>query len=165
MPVEFRHTDKISSVLLLMVAAGVFVVSSDFPRGPSITGPAFFPRIVAMLIATFALAQLGKTLYVSNVRSHEITREITFRVLAALGLVIVYVLALPWFGFVAGTIIFLVVAMWYSGVESLLQAAIVAVGITLALYYTFIVFLHIPLPEGVFLPIRSFLPGVLGWSV
>ncbi len=165
MPVKLRHTDKISSVLLLTVAAGVFVVSGDFPRGPSVTGPAFFPRIIAMLIAAFALAQLGKTIYVSNVRSYEITREVAFRVLAALGLVIAYVLALPWVGFIAGTIIFLVVAMWYSGVESLLQATIIAVGVTLGLYYTFIVFLHIPLPEGGFLPIRSFLPGVLGWSL
>lgn len=165
MPVEFSHTDKISSVVLLTLAAGVFVASGDFPRGPSVTGPALFPRIVAVLIAAFAVAQLGKTLYVSNVRSHEISREVAFRVLAALSLVIAYVLALPWFGFVSGTIIFLVVTMWYSGVESLLRAAIVAVGVTLALYYTFIVFLHIPLPEGVLLPVRSFLPGVLGWSL
>lgn len=165
MSMKIKHTGKISSVLLLVVAASVFVISGDFPHGPSVTGPEFFPRIIAMLIVAFALAQFGKTVYVSNVHSYEVTREVAFRVLTVLGLVIAYVLALPWIGFVAGTIIFLMIMMWYSGVESLLWGAIVVVGVTLGLYYTFIVFLHIPLPEGVFIPIRSFLPSVLGWSL
>lgn len=164
MPVEIEHTDKISSVLLLALAAGVFLVSGDFPRGPGVTGPAFFPRVVAALIAAFALAQLGKRLYVSRVRSYEITREVAVRVLAVLGLVVAYVLALPWIGFVPATLAFLLATMWYSGVESLPRATIVAVGVTLALYYTFVVFLRVPLPEGVFVPVRPFLPGLAGWS-
>ncbi|SNZ12035.1 Tripartite tricarboxylate transporter TctB family protein [Natronoarchaeum philippinense] len=164
MPVEIGHTDKISSVLLLALSAGVFVVSGDFPRGPGITGPAFFPRVISVLIAAFALAQLGKRLYVSRVRSYEITHEVAVQVFAVFGLVVAYVLALPWIGFVPATIAFLLAAMWYSGVGSLPRAVVVAVGVTLALYYTFIVFLRVPLPEGVFVPVRPFLPSVVGWS-
>lgn len=161
MALELGHTDKIGSALLLALAAGVYVVSADFPAGPAQTGPAFFPRMIGVLIAAFALAQLGKRLYVGDVQSHEITRDVAIRVLAVLALVVAYVLALPWVGFVPGTVGFLLVAMWYSGVESVPRAVVVAVGASLALFYVFVVFLRVPLPDGVVVPVRQFLPGLL----
>lgn len=161
MRITLSHTDEIGSVLLLLLAAGVFVVTGDFPQGPGETGPAYYPRMIAVLIALFALLQLGRSLAKGRVRSHEISRAVAMRVTVPFVLVVAYVLLMPWLGFLASTTLFLVVAMRYSGVESLLRSGGVAIGFTLLLYYAFVVFLRIPLPESPLYPVARHLPGVV----
>lgn len=160
---EFTHTDKVGSVIWLLLAVCVYAVSADFPAGPGETGPAFYPRIVATLIAVFALVLLGRSVYREQPRAHEVTAASTKRVLGIVALIVGYVLALPWFGFLIATIAFLVAAMWYSGIDSYLRMGGVAIGLTLVLYYTFVVFLRVPLPESYFYPIAPLLPGLVTW--
>lgn len=164
MGIELSHADKIGSVLLLALAAGVFVVTADFPRGPTETGPAFYPRMIAVLIAFFAFVQLGRSVRRDGVRSHEIERDTTVRVVGTVALVVAYVLLLPWVGFVAGTAAFLLVAMRYSGVRSYARMVPVSIGLTLVLYYAFAVFLRVPLPESPLYPVAESLPWLL-WEV
>ena len=159
--VHLKHTDKIGSILLIALAASVVVVTADFPRGPTETGPAFYPRTIAALISFFALVQLGRSLARESVRSHEIDLAAAKRVAGAFLLVVLYVLLLPWLGFVLSTVAFLAVSMRYSGVTSPLRLAGVSVGLTLLLYYTFVVFLRVPLPESPLLPVAPHLPSVL----
>lgn len=164
MGVRIAHTDKIGSILLLALAAGIFVVTAEFPRGPAETGPAFYPRMIAVLIAFFALVQLARSFQSGDVRSHEIDRAVTIRVTIAALLVVAYVLLLPWLGFVTGTVAFLLVAMWYSGVRSYPRMVLVSVGLTVLLYYTFVVFLRVPLPVSPLYPVSEHLPGLV-WGV
>lgn len=162
MGIELRRTDTIGAILWLALAAAVFVVSAGFPAGPDETTPAFYPRVIAGLIALFALAQLGRSLSADTTRSHEVTAGATKRVLGALVLVVAYVFLLPWLGFLVATAGFLVVGMRYSGARSPLRIGGVAVGLTLMLYYTFAVFLRIPLPENPFYSVAGLLPGLMG---
>jgi hypothetical protein len=164
MGVNLSHTDKIGSILLLAVAVGIFVVTADFPTGPAETGPAFYPRMIAVLIAFFALVQLGRSLRGEGVRSYELDRDVAIRVAAAFLLVVAYVLLLPWLGFVTGTVVFLIAAMRYSGVTSYGRMVLVSVGLTLVLYYTFVVFLRVPLPVSPIYPVSEYLPGLV-WGV
>ncbi|RKD95171.1 tripartite tricarboxylate transporter TctB family protein [Halopiger aswanensis] len=161
--VDLRHTDKIGSGLFLALAAGIFVVTADFPQGIGETGPAYYPRVLAALLAGFALLQLGWSLKRDGVRSHEIDPAAAKRVVGAFLLVVCYVLLLPWFGFVLTTVGFLAVSMWYSGVRSPLRLAAVAVGLTVLLYYVFVVFLRVPLPESPLIPVARYLPSVV-WA-
>lgn len=158
---EVRHTDTIGSILWLLVAAGVFVTSDPFPAGTGETGPAFYPRVIAVLIALFASIQLAKNVSADEHRSHDVSIGAVKQVAGAVLLVVAYVLSLPWLGFVAATVAFLVVAMWYSGARSIPRIGGVAVGMSLVLYYAFVRFLRIPLPEGYLLPVEDLLPGLI----
>jgi len=161
MRIEISHADEIGSVLLLGLAVGIFLVTADFPRGPAETGPAYYPRMIAVLIAFFALVQLGRSVRRDGFRSHTIEREVTTRVIGATLLIVAYVLLLPWLGFVTGTVLFLLVAMRYSGVESYSRMLLVSTGLTLLLYYTFAVLLRIPLPVSPIYPISRHLPSLV----
>lgn len=162
MPLEIRHTDIIGSALWLLLAGAVFVVSAGFPAGPSLTSPALYPRVIAGLIAFFALVQLGRTIYTDTQRSHELTAAATKQVVGAVLLVVAYVFLLPWLGFVTATVLFLVAGMLYSGARSPLWIGSIALGLTLLLYYIFAVFLRIPLPESPLLPVEQLLPVLTG---
>lgn len=161
MKVEVSHTDKIGSILWLLLAVGVFIVSSDLPTGTGETGAAFYPRVLATLIAAFACLQLGKSVYDNEVKGHEITATQVKRVGVIAALVTGYVLLLPWLGFVTGTVSFLVIGMVYSGARSPIRIAGVAVGLSLVLYYVFAIFLRIPLPENLFIPVEGLLPSLM----
>lgn len=161
MAIELRHTDKIGSVLWLLLAAGIFVVSADFPTGDGETGAAFYPRVIAVLIVVFALMQLARSLYDAEVHSHEIRAGPTKQVAGAALLVVVYVFLLPWLGFITATVAFMGVTMVYSGARSPMPIIGISIGMAVLLYYVFAVFLLIPLPESPFVPIESLLPGVL----
>lgn len=169
MTVEVTHTDKIGSILWLLLAVGVFIASADLPTGTGETGAAFYPRVLATLIAAFACLQLVKSVYADEVNQHEITATQVKHVGVIAVLITGYVLSLPWLGFVTGTFSFLVIGMSYSGVRSAIRIAGVAIGISLVLYYVFAVLLRIPLPESPFIPIEGLLPGfissVLGHGV
>lgn len=152
------HTDKIASVLLLGLAAAVFVLSADFPAGIGETSPAFFPRVIAALIAVFALYQLGRSVVDGTVRAHEIDWHAAGRVAVVAVLVVVYVVAMPWLGFVLGTALFLLVTMRYSGVERYDHSIPLSIGIAVVLYYVFFAFLRVPLPRSEYVPIEELLP-------
>lgn len=162
MGVELRRTDAIGAVIWLSLAGAVFVLSAEFPAGPGETGPAFYPRVIAGLIALFAVVQLVRSLAGDDRRSHEITLGSTRRVVGVTVAVLAYVLLLPWLGFVVATVLFLIVGMRYSGVASPLRIAVVAVGLTLGLHYVFGVFLRIPLPESPFYSVARLLPALVG---
>ncbi|MDL5362178.1 tripartite tricarboxylate transporter TctB family protein [Halalkalicoccus sp. NIPERK01] len=161
MGVELRHTDALGAGLWLLLAGAVFALSAGFPAGPGETGPAFYPRVIAGLIALFAVVQLVRSL-AGDPRAHEITLGSTRRVVGVAVGVLAYVLLLPWLGFVVATALFLVVGMRYSGVDSPLRIGVVAVGLTLGLHYVFGVFLRIPLPESPFYSVARLLPALVG---
>lgn len=161
MKAEIRHTDTVGSILWLALAVGVFLVSEDLPVGRGETGPAFYPRVIAVLIGGFALLQLGRSIYESESTAHTIRSDRVTTVGAVAVLVAVYVLSLPWLGFVIATTAFLVVCMVFSGARSFLRISTSAIGVSLLLYYLFVVLLRVPLPESPFVPVRTILPGLI----
>jgi hypothetical protein len=168
MGVTISHTDKIASLLLLALAVGVYRRSADFPAGFGETGSAFFPRVIAGLIAVFALFQFGKSVTGGTIQSHEVSWPVVRRVAVVAALVVAYVATMSHLGFVVGTFLFLVVTMRYSGVERYRRSVSLSAAATLVLYYVFFEFLRVPLPESQYFPIRDLLPPlplVLGWPL
>jgi hypothetical protein len=116
--------------------------------------------MIAGLIALFALGQLVKAFRTDERRSYEITPSVVVTVAIAAGLVVGYVVLMPYLGFVIATILFLVVSMHFSGVEKARKSILVSLGITLLLHYVFVQFLRIPLPENPIVPIGRLLPSI-----
>ncbi len=158
MSFEIRHTNKIASGLLLLLTAVVFYLSADFPTGVGETSPAFFPRVIVALITVFAIAQVIKSIRLDNEQTYEITRNHVVTVGIAAGLVVVYVIVMPYLGFLVGTILFLIVSMHFSGVERIRESVPIAFGLALALQYIFVGFLRVPLPDNAIVPIGRMLP-------
>jgi putative tricarboxylic transport membrane protein len=161
MEISINHTDKIGSILWLLLAGGVFVAAEDLPTGTGETGAGFYPQVIAVLIAGFALIQLGRSVYDDAVHEHTIRSEQVKRVGIVVVLVTAYVFLLPWLGFVTATVVFLIAGMGYSGARSPLRIGAISFGLTLLLYYIFAVLLRIPLPESPFIPVEGMLPGLL----
>jgi putative tricarboxylic transport membrane protein len=159
---SIKHTDKIGSILWLLIAAAVFVAAEDLPTGTGETGVGFYPQVIAVLIAVFAIGQLGRSIYENAVNEHTITGGQIKRVGTATALVMAYVFLLPWLGFVTATASFLVVSMIYSGARSPARITGVAIGLSILLYYVFAVFLRISLPQNPFVPVEGLLPGMVG---
>lgn len=160
MAYRLPHTDLVAVAALLALSAVVFVVSGDFPAGQEgDPGAAFFPRFIAGAIALFALLQAADYLRSEREQLHEIDPGTAKRLVVVGAFPVVYVLLMPFVGFLVTTIAFLVAFMWYSGARSIPVVAGSSVGITLALHYVFGAFFRIPLPEGI-VPIARLLPSL-----
>jgi hypothetical protein len=161
MSFQIGHTDKVASVLLVLLAAGVFAVSRDFPSAiTAAPGPAFFPRVIAAGLGAVAVVLFVRSLTTGDDRTHRITADETKRVAVPVALLVAYVLALPVLGFLLDTFAFLVVAMWYSGATDAPTTIPVAAGVAVVLQYAFVDFLHVPLPAGSLLPVARWLPSL-----
>ncbi|UPV76617.1 tripartite tricarboxylate transporter TctB family protein (plasmid) [Halorussus limi] len=159
MAFQIRHIDKVASLLLILLAAGVFVASRNFPSGITGTpGPAFFPRVIAASIAGVAAFLFIRSVTTGDDRTQRITTEETKRVVVPIALLVGYALLLPVLGFLLDTFAFLIVTMWYSGATEARTVAPLAAGIALVLQYVFVEFLHVPLPAGSILPVARWLP-------
>ncbi len=161
MTLKISHTDKVASGLVFVLTAATFYLTRDFPAGYGATGPAFFPRVIVGLMSVFALAQLVSAIRKDEPRTQEVTSSTVKTVAIAAALVVGYVLTMPYFGFLAGTVVFLLVSMHYSGVDDFQTSIPVSMGVAIALYYIFVKFLRVPLPESAILPISRLLPGLL----
>lgn len=161
MTLRISHTDKIASGLVFALAAAVFYLSADFPAGYGATGPAFFPRVIVGLMSVFALVQLVNAFRQDETRSQEISRSTVRTVGIAVVIIVAYVVTMPYLGFLAGTVGFLLASMWFSGVRKPRTAVPVALVVSVVLFYIFVQFLRVPLPESSILPISRLLPGLL----
>lgn len=155
------RSDVIAAGSLLALSAAVFVVSADFPGGRGgDPGAAFFPRLIAGTIAVLALALLVKHVVADDRESHEIHPAVARRLVIVMAFPILYIFLMPVVGFPLTTVAFLSGLMWYSGARSVPIVVGSSIGVTLVLYYIFVVFFRVPLPEGI-VPIGRFLPSVI----
>lgn len=161
MSLRIRHTDKVAAVLLVGLAAGVYVASRDFPSGfGSSPGAAFFPRLIASVVALLAGVLFVRSVASSDARSYDVSTADVRRFAVPVALLVAYVALMPILGFVLDTVIFLVALTRYSGVESYRESVSLAVGLGLVLHYVFGEFLHIPLPEGSVVSVAGWLPSL-----
>ncbi len=137
----------IASVVLLLMAGYVFWATASYPAQALTLGPAFFPRLIAGVLAALAAAIMFTTSLGRRERQPlAAPRAPLVWVVVALGL---YVALLPRVGFLVSTPAFLMVAglllaedarRWWKAV--LISAALT----TGAVYYLFGVLLDVPLP-------------------
>lgn len=115
-------------------------------------GPDFFPKALAVIMLCFSV----KLIVDASVRGkfqkdmETIDRKGFIRSAITLGIAIVYLLTMQLLGFLISTILFLYVLMTYIGHKGKLVRLLASVGVSLVVFGIFVLFLKIPLPEGIF---------------
>jgi putative tricarboxylic transport membrane protein len=134
------------------LAAGLYLASRglDEVAREGQLGPAFWPRLVlAGLGLVCLLKALGEWRRAAASDDTEPAGEISRPKLAAgIALIVLYVLATPWLGFMLATAAFIVAFMVLAGARSPLVVAANAVVGTVVLLYTFVKIVYLPLPKG-----------------
>lgn len=158
------HADHFIGLACIVLALLIYVVSADFPAaatgGQQLTGPAFYPRVLAVVLVFCGVVQiisgfkrlrveggLGRIDLIALLSSPGVINILT--VCAA---ILVYIYALEDVGFFITTFSVLTALMWRFGVpwirNLLFSAILVAV-----LYVVFGIVFTIVLPGGLLEPL------------
>lgn len=142
--------DMLTGIALALISVAVFIGAGQYAgRGVNTYGPNFFPQMLAALlfVCSLWLAVQGAR-GVMQGQFESIDRG-GFKTLGVTVLfALLYLGGMQVVGFLAATIAFLYVMMWFLGVRrqaSLLGASLGVAGAINAIFYFF---LKIPLPEG-----------------
>jgi putative tricarboxylic transport membrane protein len=142
-----RKLNIATAILLLLLAAYVYLEAGTFPAATDTLGPEFFPKLVAGLLAAFSV---GILLFAVLGKREEIVPDLPSKPLVVImAAMVIYVALLPHAGFLTTTPVFLTIAgiviadsvsYWWK------KVVISSVVTTGALYYLFAVLLNVPLP-------------------
>jgi magnesium-transporting ATPase (P-type) len=117
--------------------------------------PVFFPEVSAALIAVLSIL-LMIILFRSSRHQGEEIAPITWgdelRVLAAMGIAAVYVLAFKYIGFIPASILGLGGLFWLQGKRRPLRLSLLSVGTVLFVYCIFYYIMKVRFPEGLWWP-------------
>jgi putative tricarboxylic transport membrane protein len=119
-------------------------------------GPAFYPRVILILLAGLAVWLIAEDIFRKRVRSQGVKKPAGpapdyRRVLLAFFIFLGYVIALSLIGFLAATFLFVLGASWSMGpreFRALPKLVAVAVGTALVTYLVFEKYLYVFLPRG-----------------
>lgn len=146
-----------------------FVLQQAVGGGP-FANSAFYPRVVAGTMAFLALILLIKNLVPLQVR-HESDAEETavaqqdesagqrgedrptaIRLLSIAALLLLYTIALPFFGYIAMTPLFMAGLFWLVGLKRPVTLVLLSILSSAVIYFFFSAFLNVILPHGRFVP-------------
>ena len=136
-----KLNDGLVGALLLLLAFGVLWGSHGFATVPGQNvGPAVFPNLLALLLASCAVLLMGRSARHRNA------------FIVSVGSMAFYVALSPTLGFIiCGTTILL--AMFSVLEVPRWRALFLAIVVTLAIHTLFYKGLHVPLPWGVLAPV------------
>lgn len=154
-----RHTNRLVGVAFLFVGTALLYASLQMPAGAQLgdPGPAFLPRIIAILIILFALVLIwrppGTTAQeaAGSAEDEEGVRENPVKLLlTALG-ALLFVPAMSLVGFLPATVVYLIATMWVLSPQRLTRLPIivgVAAAFSLGLWFALTNWLGIAPPQG-----------------
>jgi len=128
----------------------VYLASKTFERVGSglAENPAYYPRILAFLLALLSVILLVDTLR----KRVKVTCSVNVELLKNLGLflafLLMYILLLKPIGFILTTIAFIFCMTWFLG-GTKKQAFIASIPMSLIVYVVFSFILKVPLPKGI----------------
>lgn len=142
--------DYIIGLSGLALSLYVYVVSDAFKRvGDGLSeNPAYYPRILALLLALMSCGILIGTIRKRQALKVNVNRELLLNIGKFLGVLILYILILKPIGFIIGTALFSFAMIWLLG-STRKQAVIYALPIALVIYFVFSYLLKVPLPKGI----------------
>jgi putative tricarboxylic transport membrane protein len=142
---------------LLAFCALLYWQAGRTPTPPFVPiGPAFYPRVVLILLAGLAVWLIAEDLLRKRVPSPGVKKAATpppdyGRVLLAFFVFLGYVIGLSLIGYLASTFLFVLGLSWAMGpreVRTLPKLAAVAIGTALVTYVVFEKYLYVFLPRG-----------------
>jgi len=136
----------------LALAAAVYFLADELPRSllSDPTGADGLPKLLAYMLGALSLALIAGALRRAPAAATEEGDGLGKHLRSAgmLGLGVLYLIAVPWLGYLATIFIFILAVAIYSGTRPGWQpVAISAVG-AVALWFTFVKLFAIPMPAG-----------------
>ena len=113
--------------------------------------PAFFPEVAASIIAGLSILFMISLFRSAGFQKEEIsqmTRGDEYRVIAAIGISVVYVLAFKYMGFIPSSILGLAALFWLQGKRQPIRLIFLSVGTALFVYFIFYYVMKVRFPEG-----------------
>ena len=114
-------------------------------------GPNFFPQLLSILLfimATIFLVQAIRPKVSSEKEPFDKSGMI--RLTIAIGLCIGFIFLMKLLGFAISTMIFLFLLMTLLEQKGIIKRILISIGVSLAAWALFRLFLHIPVPTGIF---------------
>lgn len=158
-----KKVSDVISLIFIAVAAAFFGISTTFPEGSNgAVGPAWFPRIMCVIIIILSVINLATTAIAEKEKSEE-EKEKERNALAKMfskesaivwvtvGATLLYVICIQKIGFVVSSIVYILAMNLYYQVPkvSKIAAFVIPFAITGILYYVFTNLLHVVLPSGI----------------
>ena len=144
--------DIIGGILLVLLAIGIFSISSGFPSTPQMSDPgsAFFPNLIAgafLLLAAGLFGEGYKQRLISAAPRAADDAKFTRLRLFFILLIGGYIFAMPHAGFLISTFLFLTVIMKLCNTPGYLLPAGIAGVSSIIIFFAFREILNVPLPE------------------
>jgi len=136
------------ALLLVILPHEIHVAASEAGE----VSPAFFPRILSVLITAIGAAHLLVTVLnpddagISATRM--VSRQAALRAIATIAIGAAYIILLPGIGFVAATAVALIALIMLFGSRPIWLACAIAVLVAFLLFYVFGELLKTPLPRA-----------------
>ena len=151
-----RHRAVEIGVAVAMIVFGALIMygSLQVGIGWGAEGPksGFFPFYLGVLII---LSSVMNLVTATNQDPHQIFADWS-QLMSVLSVVVptaIYVVAVPWVGIYAASLVLIAVFMMWLGRYGIAMSAAVSIGVTIATYLMFEKWFLVPLPKG---PIEDF---------
>lgn len=144
-----KKIDFILGLGFITFAMAVYYIAPVQASGHSFRGisPAFFPRILAVMIIL-----LGGLLSIQGLRSRNdeqlrFDKKTMVRILIVSATAFAYLFIIPWLGYIISTMLFMTSMLTFYGAKKL-QIIIISIGMPLLLYFAFTRIMYVVLPVG-----------------
>ncbi len=136
--------------LVIGVTYGLLTVALPNRSLPNTPGPAFFPWLITAGLIVLSVALLVQSVVRDGGASRRATSDrFASKSLLAIILFFVYLIVLPYAGFLAASVPFFAALMWLYGERNRLVLALASIVIPVGLFYIFRLGFQILLPTGV----------------
>ncbi len=143
-----KKSINITVFILVIIGLYFFISASNFPRmSEDVPGPGFFPKLLSGLLLIFCAILFYNNFKEEPNKKDEHSQK-NLKSYISMGITLIYILALDYFGFIICTIPFIATLIYLFNYKKLLHIAIISIAITCIIYYLFSVLLGVPLPTG-----------------
>ncbi len=149
---SITRRDAIAGAILFVIGVtyGLLTVALPNRSLPNTPGPAFFPWLITAGLIVLSVALLVQSVVRDGGNSRHATSD-RFASLSLLAIILffVYLIVLPYAGFLAASVPFFAALMWLYGERNRLVLALASIVIPVGLFYIFRLGFQILLPTGV----------------
>jgi len=142
-----RIPNMICGISILLLGSLFYALTFDFPQlNANDPGPAFMPRIYCGLLILF-----GLIIFIQGIldKSKKEEKENTFRyAFASMGIVLLYIIVMPFIGFNISTFFLVLILLLFSKVRSKVILISIPIGTVLFIFIIFEKLLKVSIPTG-----------------
>ena len=145
-----KKGNLVLAAICAVTGIGIIAVASGYPKaadyGTGVPGPGLWPIVISVVLLACTAILLYRTLKMPPEKNSkiELWTTGTRRVYLAMGILVVYLLVLPFLGFIISTFVLeLIFIQWFAKKNPIITVVISA-AITMVIYCAFRFLLNVP---------------------